>query len=32
MLDFRQSSIHAALRKVIKRFHYPVDVMLMCVR
>ena len=32
MLDFRRSSISAALRKVIHRFHYPLAVMMMCVR
>ena len=32
MLDFRKSSINSALRKVLKRFHYPVEVMLTCVR
>jgi putative transposase len=32
MLDFRRSSISAALRKVILRFHYPLEVMLLCVR
>jgi len=32
MLAFRISSISAALRKVLKRFHYPLEVMLTCVR
>ena len=32
MLDFRKSSINSALRKVLKRFHYPFEVMLTCVR
>ena len=32
MLDFRKISINSALRKVLKRFHYPVEVMLTCVR
>ena len=32
ILDFRPSSINAALRRVVKRFHYPMDVILMCVR
>ena len=32
MLDFRKSSINSALRKVIKRLHYPLEVMLTCVR
>ena len=32
MLDFRKSSINSALRKVLKRFHYSLEVMLMCVR
>jgi len=32
MLDFRKSSINSALRKVLKRFHYPLEVMLICVR
>jgi hypothetical protein len=25
MLDFRKSSINSALRKVLKRFHYPLE-------
>jgi len=28
MLDFRKSSIIGALRKVIFRFHYPLEAML----
>jgi len=32
MLDFRKSSINSALRKVLKRLHYPLEVMLTCVR
>ena len=32
MLDFRNSSVHGALRKVLKRLHYPLEVMLTCVR
>ena len=32
MLDFRISSINGALRKVLIRFHYPLEVMLRCVR
>ena len=32
MLDFRKSSINSALRKILKRFHYPLEVMLTCVR
>jgi putative transposase len=32
MLDFRQSLISSALRKILKRLHYPLDVMLTCVR
>ena len=32
MLDFRKISINSALRKVLKRFHYPLEVMLTCVR
>ena len=32
MLEFRKSSINSALRKVLKRFHYPLEVMLTCVR
>lgn len=32
MLDFRKSSIIGALRKVLKRVHYPLEVMLTCVR
>ena len=29
MLDFRQSLINSTLRKVLKRLHYPLEVMLM---
>ena len=32
MLDFRKNSIIGALRKVLKRLHYPLEVMLICVR
>ena len=32
MLDFRKSSINGALRKVLIRFHDPLEVMLTCVR
>ena len=32
MLDFRISSISSAVRKVFIRFHYPLEVMLTCVR
>src|SRR5450830_1534600 len=32
MLDFRQSLINSSLRKVLKRLHYPREVMLTCVR
>ena len=32
MLDFRQSLINITLRKVLKRLHYPLEVMLTCVR
>ena len=32
MLDFRQSLINSSLRKVLKRLHYPLEVMLTCVR
>ena len=32
MLDFRQSVINSTLKKVLKRLHYPLDVMLTCVR
>jgi hypothetical protein len=32
MLDFRQSLISSALRKVLKRLHYPLEVMFICVR
>src|SRR5665811_1952370 len=32
MLDLRNSSINGALRKVLKRLHYPLEVMLTCVR
>ena len=31
MLDFRKNSINSALRKILKRFHYPLEVMLTCV-
>ena len=31
MLDFRQSLINSILRKVLKRLHYPLEVMLTCV-
>lgn len=32
MLDFRQSLINSTLRKVLKRLHYPFEIMLTCVR
>ena len=32
MLDFRQSLINGTLRKVLKRLHDPLEVMLTCVR
>ena len=32
MLDFRKSSINSALRKVLKRIHYPLEVILTCER
>jgi putative transposase len=32
MHDFRKSLINGALRKVLKRLHYPLNVMLTCVR
>ena len=32
MFDFCKSSINSALRKVLKQFHYPLEVMLTCVR
>ena len=32
MLDFRQSLINSTLKKVLKRLHYPLDVILTCVR
>ena len=32
MHDFRKSSINSALRKVLIRLHYPLEVMLICVR
>ncbi len=32
MLDFRKSSINSALHKVLQRLHYPLEVMLTCVR
>ncbi len=32
MLDFRQSLINSALNKVLERLHYPLEVMMTCVR
>ena len=32
MLDFRKSLIDSSLNKVLKRLHYPLEVMLTCVR
>jgi putative transposase len=32
MLDFRQSLINSTLNKVLKSLHYPLEVMLTCVR
>ena len=32
MLDFRQSLISSALNKVLQRLHYPLEIMLTCVR
>jgi putative transposase len=32
MLDVRKSSIHGALRKVLKRIHYSPEVILTCMR
>src|SRR5450756_359034 len=32
MLDFSKSLIDSTLRKVLKRLHYPLEVMLTCVR
>src|SRR5665811_357999 len=32
MLDFQKRLINSALRKVLKRVHYPLEVMLTCVR
>ncbi len=32
MLDFRKSLINATLRNALKRLHYPLEVMLTCVR
>lgn len=32
MLDFQQSLINSTLRKLLKRLHYPLEVMLICVR
>ncbi len=32
MLDFRKSLINSTLRKVLKRLHFPLEVMLTCVR
>jgi putative transposase len=31
MHDFRKSVVNSALRKVLKRLHYPLEVMLSCV-
>ena len=32
MPDFRQGLIESTLHKVLKRLHYPLEVMLICVR
>ncbi|NQW85604.1 MAG: IS6 family transposase, partial [Alcaligenaceae bacterium] len=32
MLDFRKSLINSTLNKVLHRLHYPLEVMLTCVR
>jgi transposase-like protein len=32
MLDFRKSLINSTLNKVLQRLHYPLEVMLTCVR
>ena len=32
MRDFRQSLIYSPLRQVLKRLHYPLEIMLACVR
>src|SRR5450759_4555839 len=32
MHDFRKSLVNISLRKVLKRLHYPLEVMLICVR
>ena len=32
MHDFRKSLVNSALRKVLKRLHYPLEVMLICLR
>ena len=32
MLDFRNSLINSAVRKALRRLHYPLEVMLTCVR
>ena len=32
MFDFPKIVIYGALRKVLKRLHYPLEVMLTCVR
>ena len=32
MLDFRQSLINSNLSKVLQQLHYPLEVMLPCVR
>jgi transposase-like protein len=32
MLDLRKSLIDSTLRRVLKRLHYPLEVMLTCVR
>lgn len=31
MLDFRKILMHSTLRKVLKRLHYPQEMMLTCV-
>jgi putative transposase len=32
MLDFRQNLVNSALRKLLKSVHYPLEVILTCVR
>ena len=32
MLDFRKNLVNSTLNKVLQRLHYPLEVMLTCVR